>query len=94
MSSSRKLFQLLNVFSFKIGFNYKRSKYYHSFFGFFLSCVVIIISGYLMYSLSSDWFNKTNPTIISSESIILKNNDTEKFELKDIFKNFTILRKY
>lgn len=82
-SALKKYFELMNIFSYKIGFNYKRNKFYHSFFGFFLSWVLIMCSGILVFYFSKDMIYKTNPNLVYKESI---KSEKDEFKLKDIFK--------
>ena len=79
----RKFFELINIFKFHVGFNYKRKKSYHSFFGFLLSWIIIIASGFLVFLFSDDMIYKKNPNVIYSESI---QNSSEIFKLKDLIK--------
>ena len=83
MALFRLFFELINIFSYKIGFNYKRKKSYHSFFGFLLSWIIIIASGFLVFLFSDDMIYKKNPNVIYSESI---QNSSEIFKLKDLIK--------
>jgi len=82
-SPFRIFFEQINIFSYKIGFNYKRKKSYHSFFGFLLSWIIIIASGFLVFLFSDDMIYKKNPNVIYSESI---QNSSEIFKLKDLIK--------
>ena len=69
----RTFFELINLFSWKIGFNYQRKQAYHSFFGFILSILVYILSIGIFYYYSIDVLYKKNPKIIYKESVINKN---------------------
>ena len=78
------LLEKIDLFPYRINFNYKKNNVFHSFFGIGLSIMMYGVLIFFINYFSRDFLYNTNPQIIYKESIF-----TEKLVLKfdDIFQN-------
>lgn len=87
----RSYLENIDIFSYKINFNYKNKDVYHSFFGIGLSFILYFSMFFFFYYFSYDFFFATNPKVIYQETEYL---DNISFPLKSFMNNLEYSYKF